>query len=72
MSHFMGVGIVWIGLSPTDLGCWRLTLNTRVVSKLTLDLYLQSFKAFRVVLSWDSLLYLCSVKNLLSKFFCVI
>ena len=22
MSHFMGVGNFWIGLNPTDLGCW--------------------------------------------------
>ena len=27
MSHFMGVGIFWIGFNPTDLGCWRLTLK---------------------------------------------
>ena len=27
MSHFMGVDIFWIGLSPTYLGCWRLTLS---------------------------------------------
>ena len=24
---FFGVGIFWIGLNPTDLGCWRLTLT---------------------------------------------
>ena len=27
MSNFMGVGIFWIGLNRTDLGCWRLTLS---------------------------------------------
>ena len=27
MSNFMGVGIFWIGLNRTDLGCWRLTLR---------------------------------------------
>ena len=27
MSNFMGVGIFWIGLNRTDLGCWRLTLK---------------------------------------------
>ena len=25
MSHFVGVGIFWIDLNQTDLGCWRLT-----------------------------------------------
>ena len=25
MSNFMVVGIFWIGLDRTDLGCWRLT-----------------------------------------------
>ena len=27
MNHFMEVGIFWIGLNPTDLDCWRLTLS---------------------------------------------
>ena len=27
MSHFMGVAIFLIGLSPTDFDSWRLTLN---------------------------------------------
>ena len=27
MSHFVGVGIFWIDLNRTDLGCWRLTLK---------------------------------------------
>ena len=27
ISQFMGVGILWIGLNPTDFGCWRLTLR---------------------------------------------
>ena len=27
MSHFMGVGIFWIGLYRTGLSCWRLTLR---------------------------------------------
>ena len=31
MSHFMGVSIFWIGLNPTDLGCWRLTLNRSLI-----------------------------------------
>ena len=30
MSNFMGVGIFWIGLNRPDLGCWRLTLRSRV------------------------------------------
>ena len=30
MSHFVGVGIFWIDLNRTDLGCWRLTLTTTV------------------------------------------
>ena len=27
MNHSMEVGIFWIGVNPSDLGCWRLTLN---------------------------------------------
>ena len=27
MSHFSGVGIFWVGLNPTYLGCWRMTLS---------------------------------------------
>ena len=40
MSHFIGMGIVWIGLSRTDIGCWRLTLSNYAISsdvQLTLD-----------------------------------
>ena len=29
MSNSMGVGIFWIGLNRADLGCWRLTLNSK-------------------------------------------
>ena len=25
MNHFMEVSLFWIGLNPTDRGCWRLT-----------------------------------------------
>ena len=32
MSNFMGVGIFWIDLNRAGLGCWRLTLITRMVS----------------------------------------
>ena len=35
MSHFMAVGIFWIGLNRTDHGCWRLTkiqLSDRLVT----------------------------------------
>ena len=27
MSHFIGIGIFWIGLNRTDHRCWRLTVN---------------------------------------------
>ena len=27
VSHFMGAGLSWIDLDPTDIGCWRLTLT---------------------------------------------
>ena len=30
MSNFIGVGIFWIGLNRTDLGCWRLTLSSLI------------------------------------------
>ena len=33
MSHFMGVGIFWIGLNPIDLGCWRLTLMEPLIKR---------------------------------------
>ena len=32
MSHFMGVGIFWIGLNLTDIGCLAIDLNVRLSS----------------------------------------
>ena len=34
MSHFMGVGIFRIGLSLTDLGCWKLVLTKQPIKFL--------------------------------------
>ena len=28
MSHFVRVGVFWIDINWTDLGCWRLTVNS--------------------------------------------
>ena len=48
MSHFLGVGIFWIGLNSTDLGCWRLTL---MINSCTEEKFVSySFKRLKLFL----------------------
>ena len=35
MSHFIGVGILRIGLNQTDLSCWRLIAKSMVLFFIT-------------------------------------
>ena len=49
MSNFMGVGIFWIGLNRADLGCWRLTFKSLIMTQ-NCDKYIGLVKSTFLVL----------------------